>query len=107
MMPVPLAGNSCAARGEPGDTLYAVFQSRRTEPTMKKPELKILQIGAGAMGTRRLRDLQQRTDIALALYDQRPDRCAAAQARFGVKTFAALGEGLAWGPEVLIISTPP
>ncbi len=59
------------------------------------------------MGTRRLRDLHQRKDIQLALFDQRADRRAAAQARFGVKVFATRAEAMAWAPEALIISTPP
>ena len=59
------------------------------------------------MGTRRLRDLHRRQDIDLALFDERPDRRAAAQARFGVKVFASQAEALAWGPGALIVSTPP
>ena len=45
--------------------------------------------------------------MVLALYDQRADRCARAQARFGVNVFANLESSLEWDPEVLIISTPP
>jgi predicted dehydrogenase len=74
---------------------------------MKPSSLKILQIGAGAMGKRRLRDLHQREDVALALYDERAERSAAAHARFGVKVFAKLEDALAWEPAALIISTPP
>lgn len=74
---------------------------------MKTSRLNILQIGAGAMGTRRLRDLHQRKDVALAVFDERADRCAAAHSRFAVKTFAKLDTALEWGPEALIISTPP
>lgn len=59
------------------------------------------------MGVRRLRDLQRRSDIELALYDEREDRRAAAQARFGVKVFPAFDSALAWGPDALIVSTPP
>ena len=74
---------------------------------MKSSPLKILQIGAGSMGTRRMRDLHRRADVALALYDQRPDRRSAAQTRFGVEVFPRLEEALAWDPGALIISTPP
>lgn len=74
---------------------------------MKPSRLKILQIGAGAMGKRRLRDLHQREDVALALYDEREDRRVAAHARLGVKIFAKLEDALAWDPAALIISTPP
>jgi predicted dehydrogenase len=69
--------------------------------------MKVLQIGSGSMGTRRLRDLHQRADVTLALFDQRADRRAAAQARFGVKVFAQFDDALAWGPQALVISTPP
>jgi predicted dehydrogenase len=59
------------------------------------------------MGTRRMRDLHQRKDLEVALYDERADRRAAAQTRFGVKVFATLDDALAWGPAALIVSTPP
>lgn len=59
------------------------------------------------MGTRRLRDLHRRNDVELGLYDERPDRRAAAQSRFGVRVFARLDDALAWGPGALVISTPP
>jgi predicted dehydrogenase len=69
--------------------------------------LKLLQIGAGSMGKRRLRDLHRRKDIELAVYDQREDRRTAAHTQFGVKPFANLDDALLWGPAALIISTPP
>lgn len=59
------------------------------------------------MGTRRLRDLGHRGDIELALFDVREDRRAAAGVRFGINVFPALDAALAWGPDALIISTPP
>lgn len=69
--------------------------------------MKILQLGSGSMGTRRMRDLHQRKDLEVALYDERADRRAAAQARFGLRVFATLDEALAWNPAALIVSTPP
>lgn len=69
--------------------------------------MKILQLGAGSMGTRRLRDLSRRPGVNLGLFDARADRRAAAQARFGVTPFATLEAALAWGPDALVISTPP
>lgn len=59
------------------------------------------------MGTRRMRDLSPRRDVSLGLYDERADRRAAAQAKFGVRPFATLGDALAWAPDALVISTPP
>ena len=69
--------------------------------------LKVLQIGAGSMGTRRMRDLVARDDIEVALLDFRGDRSASAEKRFGIATFADKSEVFAWKPEALIISTPP
>lgn len=70
-------------------------------------KLKILQIGAGSMGTRRMRDMSARGDIELAIFDQRADRRAIATERFGAVPFATIESAMQWGPEALTISTPP
>jgi predicted dehydrogenase len=70
-------------------------------------QLKVLQIGSGSMGTRRLRDLGSRKDVELALYEPQDARRARAGSRFGIRTFADLDAALAWGPAALSISTPP
>lgn len=69
--------------------------------------LRVLQIGAGAMGTRRLRDLSARDDVEVRLFDRRDDRRRRAVERFGVETVKTLDQGLAWRPDALVISTPP
>jgi predicted dehydrogenase len=69
--------------------------------------LKILQLGCGSMGTRRLRDLSRRPGAELGLFDAREDRRNAAQTRFGTRTFGTLAAAIEWGPEALVISTPP
>lgn len=69
--------------------------------------MKILQLGSGSMGTRRMRDLHQRSDLTLAMYDAREDRRRRAADRFGIRVFATLDEALAWKPDALVISTPP
>lgn len=69
--------------------------------------LRVLQVGGGSMGTRRLRDLSARDDVTLALLDARPDRREAAETRWQIPTFATLHEALAWRPDALSISTPP
>ena len=73
--------------------------------------VRILQIGAGSMGTRRMRDLTgagfRGDPVEVALWDERPDRRGAAAARFGISTFEALRDGLAWGPDAVVVSTPP
>jgi predicted dehydrogenase len=74
---------------------------------MGQTSLKLLQIGAGSMGSRRLRDLAHRDDVERAVFDARPDRRAATAERFGVRTFDLLESALAWKPDALIISSPP
>ena len=69
--------------------------------------MRILQIGAGSMGTRRLRDLRACEGVEVTLFDQRADRRAAAASRFGVATTASLDEAMATEPDALVISTPP
>lgn len=73
--------------------------------------MRILQIGAGSMGTRRMRDLSGASfrgdPVEVALWDGRQDRREAAARRFGVATFEALDDGLAWGPDAVVVSTPP
>lgn len=69
--------------------------------------MKILQLGAGSMGTRRLRDLSTHPEVKLALFDERPDRRQRARDRFGVEVFSRLEDALAWEPEALVVSTPP
>ena len=69
--------------------------------------MKVLQLGSGSMGTRRMRDLHQRKDLSLGLFDEREDRRQRAQERFGVKVFSTLEDALAWGPQALVVSTPP
>ena len=70
-------------------------------------KMKILQLGAGSMGTRRLRDLTGRQDLTVALFDRRPDRLARAEKSFDIAVFDNLADALAWLPEALVISTPP
>lgn len=59
------------------------------------------------MGTRRMRDLSQRPGIAIGLYDERADRRKHAAERFGLTAYPTIDEALSWGPDALIISTPP
>jgi predicted dehydrogenase len=74
---------------------------------MSQSNLRVLQIGAGSMGTRRIRDLCGRSDVDLALFDLRPDRLKIAVDRFEITAFESLEQALAWKPDALIISTPP
>jgi predicted dehydrogenase len=74
---------------------------------MQTSPIRVLQIGAGSMGTRRLRDLAGRADVVLAVFDERADRVERARERFSVTAFSELPAALAWQPDVLVISTPP
>jgi len=75
---------------------------------VKDQPLRLLQIGAGSMGSRRLRDLSTRRDVMLALFDERQDRRAEAAAKTpNLTVFQDLGSALHWKPDALSISTPP
>jgi predicted dehydrogenase len=69
--------------------------------------LKVLQFGAGSMGSRRLRDLSAHAEVEVALVEARADRAARARERFGVRVFADAQEGYGWGPGAVSISVPP
>jgi predicted dehydrogenase len=74
---------------------------------MASEKLRVLQIGAGSMGARRLRDLSTRSDVTLGVHDCRHDRRESAQQRFSAKPFADLEAAMGWDPQILVISTPP
>jgi predicted dehydrogenase len=75
---------------------------------MNHPPLRVLQIGAGSMGGRRLRDLSPRQDVNLALLEARHDRRTKAAARHsGLVVFDNLPTALEWKPQALCVSTPP
>jgi predicted dehydrogenase len=73
--------------------------------------MRILQIGGGSMGTRRMRDLhgldQADSPTSIWLLDAREDRRAAAHDRFGIPGVANLDQALALEPDAFVISTPP
>lgn len=69
--------------------------------------MRVLVIGGGSMGRRRMRDLSARGDVCVGLLDFRPDRREQVAGRFGVQTFDTLESALNWKPAALVISTPP
>ena len=69
--------------------------------------MKILQIGAGSMGNRRMRDLSARDDTEIILFDAWDERRNKAVERFGIKAFDSLDDALAWGPDTMIVSAGP
>jgi predicted dehydrogenase len=73
--------------------------------------MRILQVGGGSMGSRRMRDLHGRRfgddAVDVRLWDGRADRRAAALERFGVASFDGIEEAMAWQPQAMVVSTPP
>src|SRR5689334_1734086 len=69
--------------------------------------MKILCIGAGSMGRRRLRDLTYLSPRNVILCEKSPDRCKQVAAAFGVPAYTDLDEAFAQKPDVVSVSTPP
>ena len=69
--------------------------------------MKILAIGGGSMGRRRLRDLIYLNVGEVILFEPVPERCAETAAFFGVRGFTNFDEALAQNPGAITISTPP
>jgi predicted dehydrogenase len=69
--------------------------------------MRVLVVGLGSMGRRRLRNLRHLGVPALAGFEPNAQRRAEVSSELGIEAFATLEQGLAWGPEALVISTPP
>jgi predicted dehydrogenase len=69
--------------------------------------MRVLVVGLGSMGRRRLRNLQHLGVRELAGFEPNAQRRAEVAEEFGIQTLATLEDGLAWGPAALVISTPP
>jgi len=69
--------------------------------------MKILQIGLGSMGKRRIRNLQALGLKDITGFDFRADRRRGAENKYGIKTTDALSPDLISASYALIISTPP
>src|SRR6266545_7375747 len=69
--------------------------------------MKILSIGGGSMGRRRLRDLTYLNDENVILFEPAKDRCTEISEAFAVPGFTDFEEALAQKPEAITISTPP
>ena len=71
-------------------------------------KIKILVVGLGSMGKRRIRNLQVLNHFALAGFDPRADRRNEASSRYGIATFDSFNMALTmFKPDVLVISTDP
>lgn len=70
--------------------------------------MKVLVVGLGSMGKRRVRNLQALGGHRIAGMDVRADRRDEASARYGIETFDDLQSALtSFTPEALVISTSP
>lgn len=69
---------------------------------------KILVVGLGSMGKRRVRNLQFIGYKSIAGFDLREDRRAEANQKYGIETFESFDAAVsAYKPQLLIISVPP
>jgi predicted dehydrogenase len=70
--------------------------------------MRILIIGLGSMGKRRVGNLQKLDRVSeVRGWDPREDRRKEAEEKRGIKTFADIGDAYAWQPDGIVISTPP
>jgi predicted dehydrogenase len=69
--------------------------------------MKVLVIGLGSMGRRRLRNLRYLGVQELAGMEPASERRAEVANAFEIPAFATLEEALQWGPDAVVISTPP
>jgi predicted dehydrogenase len=69
--------------------------------------MRVLVVGLGSMGRRRLRNLRHLGVTELAGFEPDARRRMEVAHELGIEAFATLEEGLAWDPSALVISTPP
>jgi predicted dehydrogenase len=69
--------------------------------------MKVLVIGGGSMGRRRLRDLKALWPGEVMLLEPNEARCREIAGRFGVRGFTKLDDAFATQPDALAVCTPP
>jgi predicted dehydrogenase len=69
--------------------------------------MKLLIIGLGSMGKRRIRNLQFLKAGEILGFDKNEERRKEAESKYNIVTFADFKEALGHNPDALIISTPP
>lgn len=70
--------------------------------------MKIIVIGLGSMGKRRIRLLSENKDIQLFGIDSQESRCAEVKEKFGLKCYASIADAVAAEkPDAAVISTSP
>jgi predicted dehydrogenase len=69
--------------------------------------MKVLIVGLGSMGRRRVRNLTHLGDCEVAAFEPIAERRDQIAADHGISTFATFEDGMGWGPDALVVSTPP
>ena len=69
--------------------------------------MKILVVGLGSMGKRRIRNLQFLNVEDIIGFDLKEERRNEASEKYKVKTFSSIEDALGQKPDAMIISTPP
>ena len=69
--------------------------------------MKALVVGGGSIGKRHLKNLASLGVSRLALAEVQPQLREKVGQELGVQKFATLEEGLNWGPQFVVIATPP
>ena len=69
--------------------------------------MKVLIVGLGSMGRRRLRNLTHLGGCSIAAHEPVATRREQAATEYGIETFAQFDDAMAWHPDALVISTPP
>ena len=69
--------------------------------------MKVLQIGLGSMGKRRIRNMQAFRMKDIVGFDFREDRRKEAEDKYGIQTVDTLSESLLKSRDVFVVSTPP
>jgi predicted dehydrogenase len=69
--------------------------------------MRILQVGLGSMGKRRVRNLQALRETDIIGCDPRADRRAEAERLYGIRAVETFERGMNERPQAVVISTPP
>jgi predicted dehydrogenase len=69
--------------------------------------VRVLVIGQGSMGRRRVRNLHHIGGTDVAAFEPDRERREQAEVESGIRVFGTFDDGLAWQPDALVISTPP
>ena len=69
--------------------------------------MKALVVGGGSIGRRHLKNLAALRVGPLGVVEVQRETRERVRAELGVEAFATLAEGLGWGPQFVVIATPP